>query len=77
MTPTVRVQAEDFDAAAEATLLTQGRTDIGAVVTVEHELGVLERSKSLSGGTSIPSSELTVLGGVGDNPGKELGGMVE
>ena len=33
MTPTVRVQAEDFDAAAEAALLTQGRTDIGAVVT--------------------------------------------
>ena len=33
MTPTVRVQAEDFDATAEAALLTQGRTDIGAVVT--------------------------------------------
>ena len=33
MTPTVRVQAEDFDAAAEAALLPQGRTDIGAVVT--------------------------------------------
>ncbi len=33
VTPTVRVQADDFDAAAEAALLTQGRTDIGAVVT--------------------------------------------
>ncbi len=33
MTPTVRVQAEDFDAAAEAARLTQSRTDIGAVVT--------------------------------------------
>jgi molybdopterin synthase catalytic subunit len=29
----VRVQAEDFDAAAEAAALTGGRTDIGAVVT--------------------------------------------
>jgi len=31
--PVVRVQAEPFDAAAEAAALTQGRTDIGAVVT--------------------------------------------
>lgn len=30
---TIRLQAEDFDAAAEAKKLTQGRTDIGAVVT--------------------------------------------
>jgi molybdopterin synthase catalytic subunit len=30
---TVRVQAEDFDAAAEHVRLTAGRTDIGAVVT--------------------------------------------
>jgi molybdopterin synthase catalytic subunit len=29
----VRVQAEDFDAAAEVAALTRGRTDIGAVVT--------------------------------------------
>ena len=33
MTPTVRVQAGDFDAAAEAARLTTGRNDIGAVVT--------------------------------------------
>ena len=33
MTPTVRVQAGDFDAAAEAARLTAGRHDIGAVVT--------------------------------------------
>ena len=33
MTPTIRVQAEDFDTAAEAAKLTEGRTDIGAVVT--------------------------------------------
>ncbi|MBS9478598.1 molybdenum cofactor biosynthesis protein MoaE [Ancylobacter radicis] len=30
---TVRIQAEDFDAATEAAALTRGRTDIGAVVT--------------------------------------------
>jgi molybdopterin synthase catalytic subunit len=32
-TMTVRLQREDFDAAAEAAKLTGGRTDIGAVVT--------------------------------------------
>ena len=30
---TIRLQREDFNAAAEAALLTRGRTDIGAVVT--------------------------------------------
>jgi molybdopterin synthase catalytic subunit len=30
---TIRLQAEDFDAAAEAARLTKGRTDVGAVVT--------------------------------------------
>jgi molybdopterin synthase catalytic subunit len=30
---TIRLQREDFDAAAEAAKLTQGRTDVGAVVT--------------------------------------------
>ena len=29
----VRIQREDFDAAAESRALTQGRTDVGAVVT--------------------------------------------
>jgi molybdopterin synthase catalytic subunit len=33
MTPTICVQAEDFDVAAEVTSLTEGRSDIGAVVT--------------------------------------------
>jgi molybdopterin synthase catalytic subunit len=33
MSATIRLQTEDFDAAAEARLLTGGRTDIGAVVT--------------------------------------------
>jgi molybdopterin synthase catalytic subunit len=30
---TVRIQAEDFDASAEAAALTRGRADVGAVVT--------------------------------------------
>src|SRR3954470_15204526 len=33
MTPTVRIQREDFSAADEIAALTQGRGDIGAVVT--------------------------------------------
>ena len=33
MQTTARLQREDFDAAAEQTALTRGRTDIGAVVT--------------------------------------------
>ncbi|MGE3146925.1 MAG: molybdopterin synthase catalytic subunit MoaE [Pseudorhodoplanes sp.] len=44
MTPTIRLQTGDFDAAAEAARLTRGRTDIGAVVTFtgicrDHEAG--------------------------------------
>jgi molybdopterin synthase catalytic subunit len=33
MQSAIRLQRDDFDAAAEAALLTRGRTDIGAVVT--------------------------------------------
>ena len=33
VSPLIRVQAEDFDSAAETALLTAGRTDIGAVVS--------------------------------------------
>jgi len=33
MKPTVRLQREQFDAAAEATKLARGRTDVGALVT--------------------------------------------
>src|ERR1700694_278838 len=33
MNATIRLQREDFDAAAESARLTSGRTDIGAVVT--------------------------------------------
>jgi molybdopterin synthase catalytic subunit len=33
MTPTIRIQPEDFDAGAEIAALVRGRTDIGAVVT--------------------------------------------
>lgn len=33
LAPTVRIQAADFDIGAEIALMTQGRTDVGAVVT--------------------------------------------
>lgn len=33
MTATIRLQSEDFDAGAETAKLTQGRSDVGAVVT--------------------------------------------
>ena len=33
MSPTIRVQSAPFDAAAESALLTQGRADIGAIVS--------------------------------------------
>jgi molybdopterin synthase catalytic subunit len=33
MTPTIRIQTEDFDVATEIAALSAGRTDIGAVVT--------------------------------------------
>ncbi|MBO0343824.1 molybdenum cofactor biosynthesis protein MoaE [Roseibium sp. CAU 1637] len=33
VTPVVRVQLEDFDAAAEARILSDGRTDVGALVS--------------------------------------------
>ncbi|MBI1620284.1 molybdenum cofactor biosynthesis protein MoaE [Aquamicrobium zhengzhouense] len=33
VTPTVRVQTEDFDVSAEVAKLTEGRTDVGAIVT--------------------------------------------
>ena len=33
MTPTIRIQTDDFDVAREIAALAQGRTDIGAVVT--------------------------------------------
>jgi molybdopterin synthase catalytic subunit len=33
MTVTIRIQKEDFDAAAESAAMTRGRTDVGAVVT--------------------------------------------
>jgi molybdopterin synthase catalytic subunit len=49
---TVRIQAEDFDAAAEAATLTRGRTDIGALVTFT---GLV---RSEHGGVSLTSMTL-------------------
>lgn len=44
--PTIRISADDFDAAAEIAALTAGRTDIGAIVTFtglcRSEAGTLE-----------------------------------
>ena len=44
LSPTIRLQREDFDLAAEAAAIAHGRTDIGAVVTFtgicrDHEAG--------------------------------------
>jgi molybdopterin synthase catalytic subunit len=50
MTATIRLQREDFDAAAEARALTRGRTDIGAVVTFT---GVCRDSEAGSGVTAM------------------------
>ena len=49
---TIRLQREDFDAAAEAAKLTRGRTDIGAVVTFT---GICRGSES-----GDPSKALTL-----------------
>jgi molybdopterin synthase catalytic subunit len=60
---TVRVQAEDFDAAREAAALTRGRTDIGAVVTFtglvrgEHD-GVALTSMTLEHYPGMTEAEL-------------------
>jgi molybdopterin synthase catalytic subunit len=50
MTATIRLQREDFDAAAEARALTRGRTDIGAVVTFT---GVCRDSEAGRGVTAM------------------------
>lgn len=52
MTTTIRLQSENFDAAAEAAKLTRGRTDIGAVVNFvgicrDHEGGHGVRAMTL------------------------------
>ena len=53
MQTTVRLQREDFDAAAEQAALTRGRTDIGAVVTFA---GICRGAES---GHILPSHDLS------------------
>src|SRR5215510_270615 len=50
MTAIIRLQRDDFDAAAEARALTRGRTDIGAVVTFA---GVCRDSEAGQGVTAM------------------------
>ena len=50
MTAIIRLQRDDFDAAAEARALTRGRTDIGAVVTFT---GVCRDSEAGRGVTAM------------------------
>lgn len=74
MRPTVRVQAEVFDAAAETAQLTAGRTDIGAIASfiglcraddglagmeLEHWPGVTERAIAAIGDDAAARFPLT------------------
>lgn len=61
---TVRVQREDFDIGAEIAALTDGRTDIGAVVTFT---GLV---RDVTGGASVSSMELEHYPGMTE---RELG----
>jgi molybdopterin synthase catalytic subunit len=57
---TIRLQREDFDAAAEAALIARGRTDIGAVVTFT---GICRGSE---GGETITAMTLEHYPGMAD-----------
>ncbi len=65
---TVRVQREDFDIGAEIAALTDGRTDIGAVVTFT---GLV---RDVTGGASVSSMELEHYPGMTE---RELGRIEE
>ena len=65
---TVRVQQEDFDIGAEIAALTDGRTDIGAVVTFT---GLV---RDVTGGASVSSMELEHYPGMTE---RELGRIEE
>ena len=45
---TIRLQRDEFDAAAEAALLTRGRTDIGAIVTFSGVCRGVESGESIA-----------------------------
>lgn len=67
---TVRIQAQDFDAAQEAAALSQGRTDIGAVVT----FAGLCRAQDAPGGAPLIALTLEHYPGMAE---EEIGRLVE
>ncbi|WP_018387127.1 molybdenum cofactor biosynthesis protein MoaE [Ancylobacter sp. FA202] len=67
---TVRIQAQDFDAAAEAAALARGRTDIGAVVT----FAGLCRAQDAPGGAPLIALTLEHYPGMAE---EEIGRLME
>lgn len=67
---TVRIQAQDFDAAAEAAALARGRTDIGAVVT----FAGLCRAQDAPGGAPLIALTLEHYPGMAE---EEIGRLIE
>ena len=67
---TVRIQAQDFDAAAEAATLARGRTDIGAVVT----FAGLCRAQDAPGGAPLIALTLEHYPGMAE---EEIGRLME
>ncbi|MDQ0348333.1 molybdenum cofactor biosynthesis protein MoaE [Ancylobacter vacuolatus] len=67
---TVRIQAQDFDAAAEAAALARGRTDIGALVT----FAGLCRAQDAPGGAPLIALTLEHYPGMAE---EEIGRLVE
>jgi molybdopterin synthase catalytic subunit len=60
MAATIRLQSEDFDAAAEAARLTQGRTDVGAVVTFTGICRASERAGDRGSEPGQPVAAMTL-----------------
>ncbi|SCW33004.1 molybdenum cofactor biosynthesis protein MoaE [Ancylobacter rudongensis] len=67
---TVRIQAQDFDAAAEAAALARGRTDIGALVT----FAGLCRAQDAPGGAPLIALTLEHYPGMAE---EEIGRLIE
>ncbi|TCK28912.1 molybdopterin synthase subunit MoaE [Ancylobacter aquaticus] len=67
---TVRIQAQDFDAATEAAALARGRTDIGAIVT----FAGLCRAQDAPGGAPLIALTLEHYPGMAE---EEIGRLVE
>lgn len=67
---TVRIQAQDFDAATEAAALARGRTDIGALVT----FAGLCRAQDAPGGAPLIALTLEHYPGMAE---EEIGRLIE